>query len=74
MDNTANGSLTIWVVYDNPTDYPGRFVARKWLADTPTQELRLADSLEELRQLLPDGLCCLPRSPVDDPKIVETWF
>lgn len=74
MGNSVNRPLSIWVVYDNPTDYPGRFVARKWKGDTATPELHLADTLDELRQLLPAGLCRLPRFAIDDPKIVETWF
>jgi hypothetical protein len=28
--------LPIWVIYQNPTDRPGLFVARKWLLDKAT--------------------------------------
>lgn len=65
--------LPIWVVYDNPTDLPGSFVARKWLLDQPTTEIHQAKTLEDVRGKLPKGLIRLPRNPNDDPKIVELW-
>lgn len=65
--------LALWTVYDSPTDLPGRFVARKWLLDQPTNDLLEDKTLDGLRAKLPPGLTCLARSPQDDPKIVETW-
>lgn len=75
-DNTAmaTAKLSIWVVYNSPADFPGRFVARKWLNDVATSELVQAESLEALRELLPPGLYCLPRAQEDDAVIVESWF
>ncbi|ART57093.1 hypothetical protein CBP35_19450 (plasmid) [Acidovorax carolinensis] len=61
-------------MYDSPIDLPGRFVARKWLLDQPTNELLQDKTLEGLRAKLPQGLTRLERSPQDDPKIVETWI
>jgi len=66
--------LNLWTVYDSPIDLPGRFVARKWLSNQPTNELLLDKTLEGLRAKLPQGLMRLERSPQDDPKIVETWI
>ncbi|ART61155.1 hypothetical protein CBP36_19500 (plasmid) [Acidovorax carolinensis] len=66
--------LELWTVYDSPIDLPGRFVARKWLLDQPTNELLQDKTLEGLRAKLPQGLTRLERSPQDDPKIVETWI
>lgn len=65
--------LPIWVIYQNPTDRPGLFVARKWLLDKATEELFEATTLQMVRDQLPTGLTCLPRSPMDDPVIVESW-
>lgn len=65
--------LELWTVYDSPIDLPGRFVARKWLLDRPTDELLQDRTLDGLRQKLPQGLVRLERSPQDEPKIVETW-
>lgn len=70
----SSNTLAIWVVYENPTDFPGHFVARKWLMETPTTELLLDTCLEELRKKLPPGLARLARADIDDPKIVETWL
>ena len=57
--------LELWTTYDSPMDLPGRFVARKRVQDK---------TLKRLRAKLPPGLYCMPRSPGDDPQIVETWM
>ena len=67
-------ALSLWVVYDSPIDLPGRFVARKWLNETPTAELIQGKTLDELRARLPVGLFRLGRAEFDDAKIVETWI
>lgn len=69
--------LEIWVVCERPSDYPNSFTARKWLAGEkaePTQELLVADTLTELRQMIPPGLYRMPRMPTDGAEIIETWF
>lgn len=67
--------LPIWVVYDHPKDYPGHYVARKWVGETPTREMIAYKDIDELRMsLLAAGLTPLSRSPEDDPSIVETWL
>lgn len=67
-------TLFIWVIYNSPTDLPGRFVARKWNRDQPTPELIQGKTLEEVREKLPPGLVMIPRHPRDDLKIVESWL
>jgi hypothetical protein len=72
-------TLSIWTVYDHPRDYPDSWVARRvdisrQRGVVMTSEMFLADSLEELRALLPPGLARIARSPMDDPKIAETWI
>lgn len=66
--------LFIWVIYNSPTDLPGRFVARKWNRDQPTLELIQGKTLEEVREKLPLGLVMIPRHPRDDLKLVEFWL
>lgn len=70
--------LSMWTVYDHPRDYPDVFVARRFEITRglsgPTNDMFTADTLDELRRLLPPGLFCLLREPDDDPKIVETWI
>lgn len=66
--------LEIWVVYDKPIDYPDKYVVRKWLYDKPTETFYTADTLEDIRSKIPEGLHKLDRFSGDDPKIIETWI
>lgn len=67
--------LTIWVIYDHPTDFPHGFIARRWENDQPTEDALRSTSLAPLRKHLEDsGLTCIPRSMGDDPAIVESWL
>lgn len=67
--------LPIWTVYENPTDYPGQFVARLWHGTEPTGEMMLFEDLAAVRHaMLRKALYRLPRRPEDDPVIVETWI
>jgi hypothetical protein len=67
-----------WTIYDHPRDYPDAFVARRWVAIRgtviPTNDMFVANSLNELRALLPPGLVLFPRFDGDDPNIVEVWM
>jgi hypothetical protein len=73
---TNSSSLSMWVVYDHPLDYPDKFVARLWVGEQPTQSIIIANDLAMIR----DTLCfemhkvCLARNPEDDPKILEMWL
>jgi hypothetical protein len=70
-------SLAMWAVYRHPSDYPDHFVARKFAVTKEiyvTNDMFVADTLEELRALLPGGLHRLPRFEHDDPNIVEVWL
>lgn len=72
--------LTMWTVYDHPTDYPNNYVARRFEVDAngprPTDSIIITPDLEALRAMLAFelGLTCLTREPGDDPKIVEVWL
>jgi len=72
----------VWILYRRPIDFedaelwPAPFVARRWsiVAGKPaaTDDLVKANSIDELRTLLPFGLEVLTRSLEDDAEIVET--
>lgn len=69
--------LEMWVISERPSDFPTKFVARKFEVTNvpkPTDETKVADTLEEVRGMLPPGLFCLARDPADEPQIVETWL
>ena len=73
------GALSMWTVYRRPRDYPDRWVARRFEIGArsdplPTNDMFVANSLPELRALLPSGLACIPRSPGDDFVVVESWI
>lgn len=73
------GDLPMWTVYENPSDYPGKFVVRQFairggvalVASRPTV---VCETLEEARGHVPPGKCMIPRSVGDDPVIVEVWL
>jgi hypothetical protein len=71
-------ALVIWCLYEHPSDYPQQWVARACLLDCssarPVRNALLADSLEELRGLLPRGLYRVDREPLDDPCLREVWL
>jgi hypothetical protein len=80
--------LNIWTVYKHPRDYPDQYVARRFevggaptdvrllhaAAPSPTNDMFVADTLREVRALLPPGLFRMPRQESDDPVIVEVWL
>ncbi|MCP3739986.1 hypothetical protein [Rossellomorea sp. BNER] len=60
-------------VYASPEDFKEMYVARLFDLDKPTHYLLMRPSLESIRKEIPDQFNHIPRSPQDDPKIVETW-
>lgn len=74
--------LVMWVVYDNPIDFPGQFVARKFLGDKPTEDYFYNKSLAAVREWIHEqARNCgqgapyrMARLPNDDPVIFETWM
>lgn len=72
--------LSMWTVYDHPSDYPNSYVARRFDIDgkgvSPTGSLIIAPDLGTLRDMLEFEmhLTRLPRDEGDDPNIIETWI
>lgn len=66
--------LPLICIYNNPSDYPGKYVARLWDVDKPTDMVAIAESLEEIREAKPPEMMIMDRMPNDDPVIVETWI
>ena len=67
--------LEIWTVYDHPVDYPNSFVARKFFNEQPTQEVIVAQDVEDIRQIFRQwDLQIVPRFPDDMPSIMEIWL
>lgn len=70
--------FSTWTIYFNPKDHPGKYVVRRFeigkALTRPTNDMFVADTLDEARALLPIGLLCFKRDLSDDPVIVETWL
>ena len=71
-------ALSLWTVYRYPRDYPDSWVARRIIVRAAqtlmTNDMYIAETLQEIRALLPKGLHRLDRSPHDDPVITEVWL
>lgn len=74
----VHDKMTLWVVYDSPTDCPGKYVARMFVVaggeSRATAYVLHGPTLDAVRGLLPPGLYRLPRHDDDEPHIVETWL
>jgi hypothetical protein len=71
------GQLTIWTIYDRPSDHPEGYIARRFEVGggntVATPEILTGD-IEDLRQAFwKAGLMKLKRQDGDEPQIVESW-
>lgn len=71
--------LHMWTVYEGASDFPGSLVARMYHCTAgqiwpDAKQVRVAPSLEILRQALPPGLFRMHRLPHDEPHVLETWL
>lgn len=72
-------TLSHFVIYENPSDYPGRFVVRRFVIDGSALKVAvhpaaICDTIEHARFVIPDGFMKMMPHPDDDPVIVETWI
>lgn len=72
-------ALTMWTIYDHPSDFPDGYIARRWEVTAgvtaATSDTLVNSDLEPLREeMLARGLHRLHRDTNDDPTIVETWL
>jgi hypothetical protein len=72
------GNLTIWTIYDRPTDYPHGHIARRFEVgggETIATDHSLIGDLEELREVFRRaGLTNICRQEGDQPQVVESWI
>lgn len=70
-----------FVIYDNPTDYPGQIVVRPWYiapgVPMPISYHWTFQTVEAARRAIlgfrPWAICFV-RNSEDEPQIVETWW
>jgi hypothetical protein len=73
LTHAGRTPLVVWLVTNDPPDYPDKFVARL-VTDLPSPYLLVADSLAEIHAVLPPNLARTDRQPVDPPEVIEIWF
>ena len=73
-------SVPLFVVYENPKDFPDKYVVRLWEINRnvkktlPTPYCVVKDTLEEARKAIPHNLYRFGRDSCDDPVVIETWI
>jgi len=70
----GNFKFPLITIYADPSDYPGKYVARLFDMSTPTTYISIADTMDEIRSTIPRTMIRLSRQPNDDPCIVEVWI
>jgi hypothetical protein len=66
--------VPIITVYKQPKDYPENYVARLFNLQQPTEYVMVKDSLEAIREGIPNRFFRLGRFENDDPNIVEIYL
>lgn len=76
-DATARGTWLAWAVSNADLEHSGRFTGRAHTADHHGGQYLpgalVADTLDELRAMLPTGLTWHGRTSLDPPEVVEVW-
>ncbi|EIT84278.1 hypothetical protein A374_15868 [Fictibacillus macauensis ZFHKF-1] len=67
-------NIPMIVIYNSPKDIPGKYVARLYDVDQPTNITMIKETLAELHEALPPNVHHVPRNANDHPTIVETWL
>ena len=68
-------SLPIWTIFNTHTiEYPKRLVARLFDMETPTKYVIVGDSIEKVRNMIPEWMVCFEKDSTDRPEIVESWL
>ena len=66
--------IILYVLYENPSDYPRKFVLRRQVGDTPdTRPLAVADKAIDALIKLPKNVSPIGRHFGDDPAIKDVW-
>jgi hypothetical protein len=68
--------FVIYVIYKDPTDYPDKYVLRRWIGLKPDADpIAVTDTLKAARELVPPW--CAQVSPTPEEKatsIEEIWL
>lgn len=67
-------TIPMVVVYCCPIDFPGKYVARLFDMDNPTNCVIVSDNYQEIVKGIPSHMYKIKRDPNDEPQILETWL
>jgi hypothetical protein len=77
-------SLPFYTVYENPSDFPGKFVVRRMdfrmgphgvsEAVFDKDPMAVSDTIDEARAVIPEHCFNIGRMNMDDPVIKEVWL
>jgi len=73
-------SIPLFVVCENPKDFPSKYVVRLWQINRnikktlPTPYCVVKDTIEEARKAMPPNLYRFGKDSHDHPVIIETWI
>ncbi|MGE5438114.1 MAG: hypothetical protein ACM3O3_12950 [Syntrophothermus sp.] len=65
--------MPIITIYYNTTDYPKQYAARMFNISEPTEYIAISESLDGIRNTIPNSMVRLERCEYDDGCIVEVW-
>ena len=66
--------MPLITIYNHPTDYPDKWVARLFNLEQATIYIVLADTVEEIESKMPAGMVRLPPDEGDNPCIEEVFI
>lgn len=73
-----NQALHQYTIYNKPKDFPTKFVVRLWIIGPGTAQagplICTANTLEEARESLPDGVERVQVGDPDEKSIAEVWM
>ena len=73
QDACRDHALVAWVVWQDHSAYPGRFIAQL-VTTSLLPYVLIGDTLVEVQAQLPPGLVRQNRQPGHAPEVVEVWF
>jgi len=74
LDFEFEGDIPIISVCQNTSDFPDCFTARLFYLTNATPFVIVKQTLEEIRECIPDRFIRVNRNHDDDPVIVEVWL
>lgn len=67
--------IIIYAIYYDPSDYPDKYVVRKWVGESPEEEpVCVVNDIESARKNVPTGMYKIPHQMGEDACIIESYI